>query len=114
MRISDWSSDVCSSDLHALADTRDGLPVAYRVGLVDTLEDVDDGAAWRRWREGYGSSVAACRKAENRLHPVAPAKAGAHEPRRLDRQSVVEGKRWDVGVDPGVSRNIKKKKRTKK
>src|SRR3546814_18055639 len=30
MRISDWSSDVCSSDLHAAALTRPGLACAFR------------------------------------------------------------------------------------
>src|SRR3546814_7174938 len=37
MRISDWSSDVCSSDLHAVAEAkgppqRAGVPPAYRRG----------------------------------------------------------------------------------
>jgi len=37
-----WSSP------HALADTMAGLPRPVRVGLVDALEDVDDGDAYRR------------------------------------------------------------------
>jgi uncharacterized protein len=37
-----WSSP------HALADTIAGLPRPVRVGLVDALEDVDDGDAYRR------------------------------------------------------------------
>src|SRR3546814_10591796 len=38
MRISDWSSDVCSSDLRMLA-SRDGKPIAGAVNLIgaDTL-----------------------------------------------------------------------------
>lgn len=39
-----WSSP------HALADTLAGLPRGVSVGFVETLEDVDDGAAYRRWR----------------------------------------------------------------
>ncbi|MGH7096945.1 MAG: TIGR04282 family arsenosugar biosynthesis glycosyltransferase [Stellaceae bacterium] len=39
-----WSSP------HALNDTLSGLPRGIRVGFVETLEDVDDGAAYRRWR----------------------------------------------------------------
>lgn len=39
-----WSSP------HALADTLAGLPRGVEVGFVETLEDVDDGAAYRRWR----------------------------------------------------------------
>jgi hypothetical protein len=35
---------------HALADTLAGLPAGLRVATVDTLDDVDDGAAFARWR----------------------------------------------------------------
>ncbi len=40
-----WSSP------HALADTLAGLGDRYRVVLLGTLEDVDDGAAYARWRK---------------------------------------------------------------
>src|SRR3546814_1362654 len=40
MRISDWSSDVCSSDL-----TNDRLPVLERRLRVDEMLAADDGAA---------------------------------------------------------------------
>lgn len=39
-----WSSP------HALADTLAGLPRDMRVACLETLEDVDDAAAYRRWR----------------------------------------------------------------
>ncbi|HEV2550623.1 MAG TPA: TIGR04282 family arsenosugar biosynthesis glycosyltransferase [Stellaceae bacterium] len=39
-----WSSP------HALADTLVGLPCDMRVKFLETLEDVDDAAAYRRWR----------------------------------------------------------------
>lgn len=39
---------------HALADTRAGLPPTARVALIDTLDDVDDGAAYARWRRRQG------------------------------------------------------------
>ncbi len=39
-----WSSP------HALADTRGNCPVHWRVAELETLEDVDDGAAYRRHR----------------------------------------------------------------
>jgi rSAM/selenodomain-associated transferase 1 len=39
-----WSTE------HALADTLAGLPPHVRVAMLDTLDDVDDGDAWRRWR----------------------------------------------------------------
>jgi hypothetical protein len=38
------------STRHALADTRANLPRAWAVALVDVLEDIDDEAAFRRWR----------------------------------------------------------------
>jgi uncharacterized protein len=50
-----WSSE------HALADTLAGIPSRFRVSLVDTLDDVDDGAAWRGHRaarSGRGASSA--------------------------------------------------------
>lgn len=37
---------------HALADSMAGLPRLHAVGLTDLLDDVDDAAAWRRWRAG--------------------------------------------------------------
>ena len=40
-----WSSE------HALADTLAGLPRGMSVALLGTLEDVDDAASYRRWRD---------------------------------------------------------------
>jgi glycosyltransferase A (GT-A) superfamily protein (DUF2064 family) len=39
-----WSTD------RALAQTRANVPARHKVVLLETLEDVDDEAAWRRWR----------------------------------------------------------------
>ncbi|MSO69785.1 MAG: glycosyltransferase [Alphaproteobacteria bacterium] len=41
-----WSTE------HALADARAHLPRDTRVALVETLADVDDAAAYERWRAG--------------------------------------------------------------
>jgi hypothetical protein len=41
-----WSTD------SALAETRANMPRAYRVAMLEELDDVDDGAAWRRLRGG--------------------------------------------------------------
>jgi glycosyltransferase A (GT-A) superfamily protein (DUF2064 family) len=38
------------SSAHALADTRASLPPRASVALLGTLEDVDDGASYERWR----------------------------------------------------------------
>src|SRR3546814_16096605 len=110
MRISDWSSDVCSSD----------LPVA----------DPRRAAAWRCLRRG-GQKDGLCGvrpflqsdadpSEQHRLQcpppgPDAPC-SGARHARGADpdRKSVVEGKRGAVRVDLGGRRFIKKKKKPNK
>lgn len=42
---------VAWSTPRALADTAANLPPGARVRLLETLDDIDDGAAWRRLRE---------------------------------------------------------------
>lgn len=42
--------DVRWSTEHALADTLAGLPGDFRTAMLETLDDVDDGAAFRAWR----------------------------------------------------------------
>lgn len=41
-----WSTE------HALADTIANLPGHWSHGLLETLDDIDDGAAYQRWRDG--------------------------------------------------------------
>lgn len=41
-----WSSE------HALADTAANLPGSVRTVRLETLEDIDEGPAYRRWRKG--------------------------------------------------------------
>ncbi|HEY0837706.1 MAG TPA: DUF2064 domain-containing protein, partial [Azospirillum sp.] len=43
--------DVRWSTEHALADTLAGLTPGSSIGFVDVLDDVDDAAAYKRWRE---------------------------------------------------------------
>src|SRR3546814_17631137 len=52
MRISDWSSDVCSSDLHAQVDTQ---------GRVETDGRQHDRKAARGFRQGLGQGQARAR-----------------------------------------------------
>src|SRR3546814_16628745 len=103
MRISDWSSDVCSSDLQR------------RTNLIPVI-----GADAGRRRKTLGSHVtdlamAALEKETLRLfscptsgfdHPPMPL---AHDQQAADRQSVVSGKSVSVRVDLGGRRLIKKK-----
>src|SRR3546814_19128515 len=88
MRISDWSSDVCSSDLGSSACRN--RPNWRGTGGRNWLPDP------RRRR-----TDAETRHGLDRCRPPAPA----------DRKSVVEGKSVSVRVDIGGRRIIKKKKK---
>src|SRR3546814_7428287 len=63
MRISDWSSDVCSSDLFAVAQA---APVRR-----DDLTDIEQ--ALRQIVEGCGRVEKAVAKQQQRLVPITPA-----------------------------------------
>src|SRR3546814_11691059 len=89
MRISDWSSDVCSSDLDRAADG------AVRADGLDRLD-----LAGRLRRGGLGLTDHAARE-----------RGGGRDAARA-RKSVVLGKSVSVGVDLG-GRRIRKKKNTK-
>src|SRR3546814_13490597 len=105
MRISDWSSDVCSSDLVDLsriqpsgaagADTE----ARHTDGAVQVLRDscAAEAAAGANAR---GSTVMP--NLQNRIAIVTGAAPG-------DRKSVVSGKSVSVRVDLGGRRIIKKK-----
>src|SRR3546814_18476772 len=98
MRISDWSSDVCSSDLPCPSGL--DLQQAGRKALVDA-----DRAAGR---------VRNCpflrRQHDHARHFGAFGGGGpARRQPRLDRKSVVSGKSVSVRVDLGGRRIIKKK-----
>src|SRR3546814_12215154 len=100
MRISDWSSDVCSSDLvHArrprtLLVLHLGEPQPHRRG---------QGREARR-----GPGVDGDRQGAERLHQQ------PRRPRALDRKRVVEGKSVPVRVDLGGRRIIKIKQTSMK
>src|SRR3546814_14637676 len=92
MRISDWSSDVCSSDLHWKLDKRLSEAVAaprtHFAGGSDTLV----------------AEPAVPPEARRRLEAI------GYRLGERDRQSVVEGKRVAVRVDLGGWRHNKKTK----
>src|SRR3546814_11579992 len=110
MRISDWSSDVCSSDLDpyaahiAEAPHRFGVPVAWiravmRVESAGRVLTISSAGAmglmqvmpgtWAELRTRYGLGG---------------------DPYDADRTNVVKGKRVSVRVDLGGGRDPKKKK----
>src|SRR3546814_18848163 len=95
MRISDWSSDVCSSNLEQRrAASGHG---AVGAGFHPLCRTTEHGAL------GPGRLRAADRTPRRRI-------AGAHAA-GSDRKSVVEGKSVSVRVDLGGRRSIKKKKK---
>src|SRR3546814_11854324 len=112
MRISDWSSDVCSSDLVVRPHQRFAVdillqqPLAHHQpqrtaraaiglvgGLVDDMAQVVEAAGARRTPGG---------------EPVLAALSA------LARKSVVAGTRVSVRVDLGVRRSMKKKNNKQK
>src|SRR3546814_18673612 len=93
MRISDWSSDVCSSDLIAANDLERAVNlvpiITLRQGMRVQIRPTQD---WYIRRLEAGP-------------PTAVAESG-----KPDRKSVVSGKSVAVRVDLGGRRIIKKKK----
>src|SRR3546814_17861256 len=97
MRISDWSSDVCSSDLQRIADA------APRPGYAES----------RPWMAcGGESGMDACRAGEHAPvgTPLLPQPAPQTACPGRDRKSVERGKSEAVSVDLSGSRSIKKQK----
>src|SRR3546814_14242828 len=79
MRISDWSSDVCSSDLF---DSIDRHGYAFRAALEARSADPDLRAVWEEGRDDYARQVARMITAERRAGH-APAGADAHALARM-------------------------------
>src|SRR3546814_18139012 len=93
MRISDWSSDVCSSDL--VDDQR------VRIGAAEAA--VSD-----HFHEVVAGIVAAAVVLEvDALLLTGPLTRRAHEHETEDRKSDESGKRVSVSVEIGRRRNVK-------
>src|SRR3546814_12179065 len=105
MRISDWSSDVCSSDLDA-EDRAERLPLLCFRRAPEPGGDQGDEEREEAEREG-GERGEAGRggHADRGASTVMPGLF------RQDRKSVVSGKSVSVRVDLGGRRIIKKKKK---
>src|SRR3546814_12929649 len=104
MRISDWSSDVCSSDLPG--DARD-----FVADLKQRIVGDEERVIALRWRQKMHHHQRVrrdllCGDAKP-LHRLGQSRQCARHP--VDRKSVVEGKSVSVRVDLGGRRNIKKK-----
>src|SRR3546814_17730240 len=113
MRISDWSSDVCSSDLAAGRYRRAGAH--FRALRRDTGRQLCP----RRPRRTGPDPIAAAgtgrraRPAATAAEPGREVAARRGQLSALDRKSVVQGKSVSVRVDLGGRRIIKKKKNKK-
>src|SRR3546814_15535740 len=112
MRISDWSSDVGSSDLAALVQARSSRPEPSCRACSQVARQPVRRAASRcqgrreaavQHQSGEGGDVA-------RQHAVVVEEGGALAERRLDWKSDVLGKSVSVRVDLGVGRIINKNK----
>src|SRR3546814_2123961 len=111
MRISDWSSDVCSSDLQLkVMSAIENCRTVALGGHVETCEDCG------HWRIAYNScrnrhcpkcQGAAARawlaEREADLLPVGYFHVVFTLPAEIDRKSVGKGKSVSVSVDPGGS-----------
>src|SRR3546814_13315597 len=101
MRISDWSSDVCSSDL-ALLGLREGADVRHDNSPCSLFPSRDH-------RSLDGDRKAGDDRRRLRLRTEAQRRMPGGQ---LDRQSVVSGKSVSVRVDLGGRRIITKKQKT--
>src|SRR3546814_19641014 len=107
MRISDWSSDVCSSDLHG--QQRHSVHVHPAPICRPSL---DDCSRKKRRAPTVYRRFSLVRRLTRRPAPEsaeARATGGAAGARGGDRKSVVKGKSGSVRVDNGGGLNIKNK-----
>src|SRR3546814_16964546 len=118
MRISDWSSDVCSSDLGHRAPK---APFAAGAGTdlnaiplaaVERIEILTDGASAIYGADAVGGVINLILRKDYNGAQVTVGKSSpkwgpTDEASNLDRKSVGEGKRVSVRVDLGVRPYIK-------
>src|SRR3546814_12343661 len=104
MRISDWSSDVCSSDLTIHKDTTDHPHLRIAFVLQVAHRTIHNYSRILRWHQYMGKF--------NRLitYHLQPSTDSTPPATKEDRKSVVKGKSVSVRVDLGGRRFIKKKK----
>src|SRR3546814_18998897 len=112
MRISDWSSDVCSSDLHVhrIGAARDdvGDERLAADATVDGAPEIDGVAH----KEPVFGAHPARKTPRQFLAHLAQRPIAVRLEEEQDRKSVVKGKGVSVRVDIGGRRSIKKKQNT--
>src|SRR3546814_20221007 len=109
MRISDWSSDVCSSDLPKEFASIPRICPGY--GLITRNPEVVGSGEGDLVKRSPEPTIIGIRRV---CHPEisSPLPASRYRRRSGDRKSVVSGKRVSVRVDLGGRRIIKKKSNT--
>src|SRR3546814_19772768 len=103
MRIRDWSSDVCSSDLCKIRHTRKPRPRQRKNLVRDTQQR-------RSARLGNGLGGSGADVAQDQFGAASGQVVRERlEALRADRKSVVQGKSVSIRVEPGGGRTINKK-----
>src|SRR3546814_14890809 len=109
MRISDWSSDVCSSDLLAAAKT--GRAVNIKKGQFLAPWDMQHVAG--KMKAAGNDRVLLCERGASFGYNMLVSDMRALPILAQDRKSVVEGKSVSVRVDLCGGRFLKKKKQAR-
>src|SRR3546814_13538989 len=118
MRISDWSSDVCSSDLQVKIPTgiQSGREIRHRGAGMPVLQGRGRGDLVVRIEVETPTRLNARQKElleafrETDTGEECPESTGFFAKVKKDRKSVVEGKSVSVRVDLGGRRSMKKTK----
>src|SRR3546814_14468961 len=111
MRISDWSSDVCSSDLRYLSRTHSpGCLLFCDSSITDGCQQVQDDGAFDRRAVGHEAFESPA------MTFISVGSTGVGEADHAvtaagDRKSVVSGKSVSVRVELGGRRSVKKKQK---
>src|SRR3546814_11682527 len=105
MRISDWSSDVCSSDLTARS------PSFASIHTGRANHSIPARSISRSTCRGLGAKLIGSPSVLRKT--ISPDRAWSKNRIASDRKSVVAGKSVSVRVDIGGRRIIKKKKKDK-
>src|SRR3546814_17658125 len=101
MRSSDWSSDVCSSDLQPRFQDGEGRQALRLCGVGGCRRRQGPGRLWP-WQGARGS------RGDLQGDSFCKEGDGSHSAARRDRKSVVSGKSVSVRVDLGGRRIVKK------
>src|SRR3546814_16158527 len=113
MRISDWSSDVCSSDLKYLRTPDAAQLLGLSPRILEKHRTFGTGPTYRKLGGRIVYRVDDLRQWADRgvRQSTSTPGAGTVFAARPDRKSVVSGKSVSVRVDLGCCRIIKKKKK---